>query len=651
MMNVRFGIVAAIAAVQMTGVLNAAEAVLAPVPAGRVEYYETLLPEIPSGVGRPISDRDAWGKVAGYAQIRQLKADAEARKDEPPGELPDELYLAVVKTGDRAGYERAERRRVEMLSLLTIAECIDNRGSHLEAIERYLDAILSQRTWVAPAHDLRLINYNLKHIEVDLSASAHAWALATVDYWLGDKLRAETRERIRAEVRRRVIEPYLSVVKAGRIPAGTGGWWWLTGTNNWNAVCNAGVVGAGLALSTDRRERAVLVAAAEQSLRCFFSGFSETGYCSEGLGYWEYGFGSYLLLAETLGRSSGWKIDFLARPEVKTIGMYPERLEIMPGVYPSYADSTPGSRPAAWMLDYLERRLSLGRPDWRLPEPADMPFRHSMGTRVFSIGLLAFGGLDAKSAEGAASAPASWRPRDSFPDAQVFALRPLTPDPSRLAVSFKGGNNGEHHNHNDLGSYVVALGGKTPLLDPGMENYTRRTFGAQRYESRLLSSHGHPVPVVDGHLQSAGPQFAAKVLSADYAAETDRVVLDLRGGYEVPSLRKLERAFTYGRGGRGRLVVRDEFSCDRAGGFATAFLTYEQWRRTGAAEWLVGEGGSAVRVRADAGGAALVVNDEIIDESTPNKKKPTRIGIALAEPASAGFIEVTIEPVDTAAAP
>jgi hypothetical protein len=45
-----------------------------------------------------------------------------------------------------------------------------------------------------------------------------------------------------------------------------------------------------------------------------------------------------------------------------------------------------------------------------------------------------------------------------------------------MAATFKGGHNGVNHNHNDLGTFSVAVGGKYLIYDPGAEIYTNRTF-------------------------------------------------------------------------------------------------------------------------------------------------------------------------------
>ncbi|MFA6960426.1 MAG: heparinase II/III family protein [Opitutaceae bacterium] len=626
-----------------TGIARGETAPLTPLEPGRVDYFASVLPEAPGGIGRPADDREAWARVASFAPIQKLKADAEAVQTEAVAPLPDDLFLEVSRTGSRIGYERAFRRRTELLSLFTLAECIENQGRYLPAIETYLAAILTEKTWVAPAHDTRLINFNQKVIEVDLGSSARAWTIATVDYWLGDRLKPETRALIRSEIRRRVFDPYLQVVRSAKIPPGTGGWWWLTGTNNWNAVCNAGVVGAGLALLPSREERATLVAGAEHSMKYFLSGYTSDGYCSEGLGYWDYGFGSYLMMAETVSQATGGAVDFLQDPKVRVVATYPEKLEILSGVYPAYADSGPTDRPTPWMLDLLNRRLKLGHSDWVQTQPADMPFRHGMGARLFGVGILAF--LPRETTEGGAIS--AYRLRDSFPEAQVFALRPRADASVAMGVSFKGGNNAEHHNHNDLGSYVVVVGKSAPLLDAGMESYTRRTFSPQRYESKMLSSYGHAVPMVDGKLQSAGEQFAAKVLSTEFTPDQDTVVLDLRAGYEVPTLKTLTRTFVYSRVGTGSFQVRDTFAYDKPESFGTALITYGPVRQMSPDTLVIGEGSGAVRVIVDTHGAEFTFNEEVIQEQTPNNRHPTRIGINLKEPTSSGVVEMTITPVIT----
>ena len=47
----------------------------------------------------------------------------------------------------------------------------------------------------------------------------------------------------------------------------------------------------------------------------FLKGFTPDGYCGEGTGYWNYGFGHYVFLAEEIRLATGGQIDLLARKE------------------------------------------------------------------------------------------------------------------------------------------------------------------------------------------------------------------------------------------------------------------------------------------------------------------------------------------------
>ena len=78
----------------------------------------------------------------------------------------------------------------------------------------------------------------------------------------------------------------------------------FTVTNNWNSVCLAGVTGAALTLLADKEERAYFVAAAEKYNVYGMKGYADDGYCSEGVGYYNYGFRAYILLREEVCRDT-----------------------------------------------------------------------------------------------------------------------------------------------------------------------------------------------------------------------------------------------------------------------------------------------------------------------------------------------------------
>src|SRR5690606_1257828 len=142
-----------------------------------------------------------------------------------------------------------------------------------------------------------------------------------------------TQKLIHAEVNRRVLAPFRDMVEGRRDEIA-----WMRRRNNWNSVCLAGITGTALATLDARVERAWFIAAAEQYIPYFLKSFTPDGYCSEGLGYWNYGFGQFTILAETVRQATGGKVDLFADATVLQPALFGSRVEVLNGVYPSIAD-------------------------------------------------------------------------------------------------------------------------------------------------------------------------------------------------------------------------------------------------------------------------------------------------------------------------
>ncbi|MFW5868840.1 MAG: heparinase, partial [Armatimonadota bacterium] len=273
----------------------------------RVDEIEQMLPEEPEGLGRPITDRQAWDALAGTDAYRRVVLQAEELRAKPLRKITDDVYLDFSRTGNRTRCQNAQNERMGRIAPLVLAECAECEGRFIAAVEELVAAICAERTWVRPAHDADLSTFRGKFIKIDLVSSALAWHLATANRVLGKRLRAETRDMIRDAVDRHVLEPWRAMLAGEREHQR-----WMYATSNWNAVCLAGVTGAGLAQVEDRRRRAESVAAAEHYSQNFLDGFPSDGYCSEGLGYWNYGFGNYIVLAETIYQATGGGVDLMA---------------------------------------------------------------------------------------------------------------------------------------------------------------------------------------------------------------------------------------------------------------------------------------------------------------------------------------------------
>ncbi len=614
----------------------AAEKERLPDPA-RVQQWVQMLPSTPRGVGRPITDRAAWEVVSRAPGYEGIVAAAEKYAKEPLPEASDELYMEFARNGNRTRYQKVLSQRRAPFTAFVLAECIENKGRFLPAIEKTILAMCAEKSWVLPAHDRGMRNIKGEEITIDLASSATSWDMATAYYWLGNKLSEETRALIRKELDRRTFTPFEGCVKKGEP------WmWWVVGTNNWNAVCLANVTGAALAAIDSPERRAFFAASAEKCIEYFLSGFTADGYCSEGIGYWNYGFGHYVLLAETLYQATGGKVDLLKDKRIGPIARFGLRMEILPGVYPAFADCHVNSGPNPEMMAFLSRRLHWGL---RKLEDGHLLLAGATPRSLSGLGVMGFPN-SASATPPADASTASQPPRDWFEDAGILICRPASDAKHALGAAMKGGHNAEHHNHNDVGSFVVALGHDTPLLDAGSEVYTARTFSRERYKSGVLNSFGHPVPLVAGQRQKTGRDAQGKVLKTEFTDEADTLVLDLSSAYGVKELKELKRTFVFSRAGEGSLTVVDHVRFSSPQTFGTALTTFSPWKQSGDNTLVVGRGKEAVQVEIATDGQPVKIHEEKIQEDLPDGVIPIRLGIDFVAPVREATITLTIRPAE-----
>ncbi|MEA3403491.1 MAG: heparinase II/III family protein [Armatimonadota bacterium] len=604
----------------------------APLDAERVEEIAQMLPEQPEGLGQPITDREAWQRLGETEAYQTVVERAEGLLGESLPEQPDDLYLDFSRTGNRTRWQRVASQRRGRLAPLVLAECVEDQGRFLPAIKELIGAICAERTWVMPAHDRSLANFNQERVDIDLASSALAWNMATASWLLANRLSEDTRRLIAENVERRVLTPFEDMFTGEREHN-----WWMHTTNNWNAVCLAGVTGAGLAQIDDRHRRAEFVAAAEKYSMNFLRGFTEDGYCSEGLGYWNYGYGNYVLLADTVWQATDGGLDLLAREQARQPALFGARIQIIGGVAPAFADCSINARPSNDTMWYLNRRFGMG-----LEEYDELPLSRTLGS-LSSAMIFSFpnGATEGPQLEAADARPGI---RTWFDEAGVLIGRPAEGGECRMGVALKGGHNAEHHNHNDVGSYVVVVEDRAVLLDPGSEVYTARTFSSRRYESKLLNSYGHPVPVVAGELQRTGREAAAQVLEAEFTDDRDRLVLDLAPAYEVPELQTLQRTFEYSRGADCSLTVTDRVEFAQPSEFEVPLLTDGDWLQRDEDTVVAWEVDRAVQVQISVEGADFAVEADEIHEDA--RAQPTRIAIRLTEPVRSATVTAIITPIE-----
>ena len=602
-------------------------------PQARVDEIAAMLGAQPAGLGRPCTDRKVWEKLAKQKAYQAVVTDAEKLLDEPLPDQLDDLFLDYSRTGNRRRWERVACERRNRVKTLVIAECVENKGRFIPAFEELVRTLCAEPTWVYPAHDAELRNFHGKQIDIDLFSSELGGELALAHHLLGNNLGINTRLLIEKKVRSRVLDPFHAMVRGDRRAN-----WWLTCTNNWNSVCLAGVTAAAVSLVQDRGERAVFIAAAEQLSKNFLRGLTPDGYCSEGLGYWNYGFGRYAMLAETVLQATNGKLDLMRVGAAQQPTFFGDRVEIVGGVYPMFADCPINKKPDRTLMQYLDRRMGRVRP---AEKASRVDPRQGNLLQVLAFTPWNSTSNAVRLPDNADDSPL----RTWFKDAGVLICRPAYGTSGRFGVALKGGHNDEHHNHNDVGSYIVVVHNRPVLVDPGSEVYTARTFSSRRYESNVLNSFGHAVPVVAGQLQRVGAEARGRVLKTDFTEVRDSFALDLSSVYDVPTLRRLERDFSYERGDAERLIVMDTVEFAELELFEVALMTFGAWSQVAPDRLCVEYRGRAVDVEIATEGLEFSVTAQEIDEDV-GSLTPTRIAIRLAEPVRTARVALRITPAE-----
>ncbi len=588
----------------------------------QIKLLAKSLNDSPFQVSPPVSDRQYWNHAAKIIpETDKLIEKAENMTKAPFPELNDELYLEYFRKGTRS-YRESFHARTKILQTLVLAECFEGKGRFLKKIETYLDAILRERTWVLPAHDKGGVNFKGTEITVDLGAAARASLVTAIRTVLASKLSSQINDKIVTEVYRRVLLPYLKRIKSGDK---SGGFFWITANFNWNAFCSSNIAYCAASLPDIKNLKNYIIAAALNSSKYFLAGFPEDGYCSEGIGYWSYGFGNYLLMAEVLFRYSKGKINLFERKDVKTIAGFGRNMELHDNVYPAFSDCPLEIKIKPFVLSVISSRIR------RVPLPQKDLFRGTLPQILCSLSFF----IDSKKEKKEIDALPllSW-----FKTSGVLIVRDID---NRFSLAVKAGHNNEYHNHNDIGSYVLLSQDMLVNCDPGLEVYTNRTFSKHRYESNLLNSWGHAVPIVADKMQGTGKRFKGKILSYTSTNDADTIIIDLKTAYQVAALEVLQRKIVFDRK-KKTVSICDKVNFSSPQKFGTALVTYESFDIVGKDKIIMKKNDRSIDVNISATGGTTHLESEVINENPAYlNKRPSRIGINFTAPVKEAIITVT----------
>lgn len=508
------------------------------------EIAEILPPVLADFVpGSPFSERADWDAVSRHMRDLVI-ADAETALNQPWPVIKASDYREYALNGNRARFEALYFTRRRRLNDLALAELLEGNGRFVEAIIDGIFLLCEESGWQLPAHNAyerggqRFPLPDAEHPVIDLFAAETGALLATVAALLGGQLNDVTPlivSRIEREVRDRILTPYL-----------TRHLWWMGNgperMNNWTAWITQNVLLSTFCLGTDQDLRGKIACKALASLDAFAKDYAPDGACEEGVVYYRHAAlcmaGAMTILHQV---APGSMTRLWMEPKIRNMAEYIRHMHVGGHQYFNFADSAAVIEPCS-SREYLfgkavgseglarfaaNDRLSSNRP--HLPDEWNLWYRVQellVGSKITTDGLPTTAG-------------------DTFyPGIGLFVARD-----ERYALAVKGGDNGESHNHNDVGSLTLYKDGKPFLIDVGVETYTAKTFSPQRYEIWTMQSAYHNLPTFGGVMQNDGADFAARDVNVAFDEAKARISLDLAAAYPVEAgVRAYQRTVTLDRG-------------------------------------------------------------------------------------------------------
>jgi hypothetical protein len=474
-------------------------------------------------------------------------------------------YLRFMRDGDRKNYEGPYFARRSTLVDLVLAECFEDKGRFLDDIANGIWTICEETTWVVPAHSNDLHgDYGPPDAAgtwVDLFASETAMILAWTHYLLGSRLAKVSGcvdVRLIKEIRRRVLDPLMQRDDMG--------WMGLSHNdpvNNWNPWIISNWLACLLILEEDREKRIAGIEKCVRSLGRFVDGYPRDGGCDEGPMYWTRAGGSLFDCLDLLYQASEGKLSLYQDDHIKEIGRFVHRAHVSGPYVLNFADALAVMYSDPTLVYWYGKRIgdremmSFGR--WlrvQLGLEDRGVWDRSMGRTLRTVFC------EEELREGGAGQPPMVR--DVFlSDIQVFVARDRAGTDAGFFVAAKGGHNAESHNHNDVGNFVVYLDGKPLLIDMGVETYTRKTFGPERYEIWTMPSGFHNLPTIGSVQQKDGRSYAARDVRHHVSDASASLTLDIAGAYPAQAgLTKWIRTVELTRGKRVTVTDRYELSAE-----------------------------------------------------------------------------------------
>ena len=472
------------------------------------------------------NDKEFWSQTVRnekkFASLREklLKTWENDCENKPIEVLKYTEFRMYGIDGNRNIFEKGYfHRRGCLETAAQLALIYPEEEKYLDYLQNTIFAICNEFTWTLPAHQPDLLT-STDNTFIDLFDCETGGTLAEIDAIFEDRLDPLIRNRIKLECKKRVVDPYLAVVDKPGSP------WWRGGyTGNWVAVCCANIATTVFHLFpecyTEGMKRDY-----ERLMNNFLSGFSENGFCDEGPGYWGYGFGFFVLYADLVYRFTGGEVDYFKLDKVRKISTYLQKVFLNGKTTVSFSDASRSAGYDLCLIHYLKERY---------PDDVEVlpPEYGNWGGKIFCFRSALW--LN----EELYNAPTAVDKSTEYYDSDYQWLIKKTPS---FGFAAKAGHNAEHHNHNDIGSFIIAKKDHQIYTDMGAGVYTKQ-YGdpVLKYAHNEASSNHHSLPIFNDCYQREGRSFA----SSEVTYENGVFSMEFAAAYGLPEVVfSAKRAFT-----------------------------------------------------------------------------------------------------------
>ena len=510
-------------------------------------------------------DRQAWDGIPEESrkEIRELAA---AYREIPYPMRRATGFLAFVRDGSRQADEKPYFTRRRKLCAAVLHACAFPEEAETDAIIDGIWCICEESSWVISAHNVNPVpgaptaaEYPLpdpKKPYIDLFSAQTGMILSLTSALLKDSLDAVTpmiRERIREEIRGRILRPFTA----------TDDFWWMgvrrKDLNNWTPWILSNVMVCAILDPMPRENLAEILKRCCEMLDRYLDVLPEDGGCDEGAGYWNMAGGALLDCLELLEKVTGGEMSFRDDDKIRNILSFPCKAALGNGWFVNFADCDARpflsgerlERAGEWLGDPALAALGTQIRGRVTDQLSDVPHL----TRV----------LDLLFHPASAAAPGAAPGDEWLPDLQVRVVRR-----GEWILACKGGHNGENHNHNDTGSFILLQGGEPAVVDAGNMTYTAKTFSEERYTLWNVQAQWHNLPMIGGAAEREGAEHRAE--QAERTPDGMAVNLEKAYGPEA-GIKRLRRSFSLSAGG---LRLRDEIELDEEKPVTWVFLLREK---------------------------------------------------------------------------